>query len=83
MVRVWGSSSCGGAPVLPSSAAFEEAGESGDTPQVHYLLWKVTGDRQHIEAAKRLLDERVRHAPEQYRESMVNNVRLHREITSA
>ncbi|MHC4407369.1 MAG: serine/threonine-protein kinase [Planctomycetota bacterium] len=64
-------------------AAFDEAGESANTPQVRHLLWKATRDRAHIEAAKQLLDELVRHAPEEYRESMVRNVGLHRDIMRA
>ena len=37
----------------------------------------------HLAGAKRLLDHRVDHAPEEYRESMLKNVRLHREIMEA
>ncbi|MHC4954869.1 MAG: tetratricopeptide repeat protein [Planctomycetota bacterium] len=64
-------------------AAFEEAGESANTPQRRYVLWRATGDRAHLEAAKVLLDAQVQHAPEEYRESMLQNVRLHREIMGA
>ena len=37
----------------------------------------------HPGVAQRLLDCRVEHAPEEYRESMLKNVRLHREIMEA
>ena len=39
--------------------------------------------RLSSEADKRLLDHLVEHAPEEYRESMLKNVRLHREIMEA
>ena len=48
-----------------------------------FLLWKATHDLTHLEEAKRLLDYLVEHAPAEYRESMLKNVRLHREIMEA
>jgi len=63
-----------------AEAALQEA---GNTPQTRYHLWKATGEREHLEETKRLLDYRVEHAPEEYRESMIRNVRLNREIMEA
>lgn len=51
--------------------------------QVRYLLWTLTGDREHLEEARRLLDHRLEHAPEGCRASMRANVRLYREIQDA
>ena len=47
------------------------------------VLWKATHDTAHLTEARRLLDHLVEHAPEEYRESMLKNVRLHREILEA
>ena len=41
------------------------------------------GDPAHLAEAKRLLDSRVEHAPAEYRESMLTNVKLHRDIVKA
>jgi hypothetical protein len=48
-----------------------------------FALFEITGDRAHLVEAKRLLDLLVEHAPEDCRESMLRNVRLHREIATA
>jgi len=48
-----------------------------------FLLWQSTRDWHHLAEAKRLLDHVVEHAPEEYRESMLNNVRINREILEA
>ena len=48
-----------------------------------FLLWQATRDRAHLVEAKRLLDFLVEHAPPECRESMLANVRLHREIAAA
>ena len=69
--------------VEAAQAAMEDAGESGNTTRVRYLLFNATGGRAHLAEAKRLLDHLVEHAPEEYRESMLKNVRLHREIMEA
>jgi tetratricopeptide (TPR) repeat protein len=47
------------------------------------LLWKATHKPSHVQEAKRLLDHLVEHAPEEYRESMLRNVQVNREIGSA
>ena len=48
-----------------------------------FLLWRATGERPHLEEARRLLDHLVDHAPEECREAMLANVPLHREIAAA
>jgi tetratricopeptide (TPR) repeat protein len=50
---------------------------------VRRLLWKATGDRGHLEEAYQLLTHLRDHAPEEYRESMIENVPLHKEIMEA
>jgi len=57
--------------------------EHADRVAALFRLWKVTQDAAHLTEAKRLLDYRVEHAPEEYRESMLKNVRLNREIMEA
>jgi tetratricopeptide (TPR) repeat protein len=48
-----------------------------------HRLWTVTGDRAHLDEARRLLDFAVAHAPESHRESMCERVTLFREILAA
>ena len=48
-----------------------------------FLLWKATQDPIHLAEAKRRLDHLVEYAPRDDRLSMVEKVRLHREITEA
>jgi serine/threonine protein kinase/tetratricopeptide (TPR) repeat protein len=55
----------------------------GDSSRVRLLLWHATGDLVHLAEAKRLLDHIIAQAPPEYRESMVANVPLHREIAEA
>ncbi len=66
-----------------AETALVEAGEAGDTPRVRWLLFRATGDRAHLEEAKRLLDESVAHVDEETRQSMLTNLRLSREIMAA
>ena len=46
-------------------------------------LWRAAGGREHLARAKRLLDEVLSSNPSECRESMLANVRLHREIATA
>lgn len=69
--------------VRAAKEAIERAGDGGDDSRMHFLLWKASGDARHIKAAKLHLDFQVEHAPEECRESMLKNVRLHREIVEA
>ena len=66
-----------------AEAALRDAGDSGDMPRIRYHLWRATGNHEHLNEAKRLLDQAVEHTPEEYRESMLTNVRLHRDIMEA
>jgi tetratricopeptide (TPR) repeat protein len=50
---------------------------------VRLALFRATGDRAHVVEAKRLLDDVVAHAPEEFREDMLANVHLHREVAAA
>jgi hypothetical protein len=49
----------------------------------HFILWKATGNEPQLTEAHRLLVELREHAPEEYRESMIENVPLNREIMEA
>ncbi len=71
----------GGRPA--AEAALADAGEISDDPGVRLLLWEATGDRAHLEKAKRLLDESLANVPEEYHEAMLTNLRVNREITAA
>jgi len=51
--------------------------------EARHLLWQATHDLAHLGEAKRLLDHLVAHAPLECRDSMLANVRLHREIAAA
>ena len=48
-----------------------------------FALYEATGDRHHIEEAHRLLMQQRHYAPPEFKESMLTNVRLHREIMEA
>ena len=61
----------------------EERLEYATRLESRFLLWKATNDPTHLTEAKRILDHLVEHAPEEYRESMLQNVRLNREIMEA
>ena len=65
-----------------AETALENAGGAGNTPETRFHLWKATGKPEHLAAARRLLDDLVRNAPEECRESM-QDVRLSREIVHA
>jgi tetratricopeptide (TPR) repeat protein len=51
--------------------------------EARFTLWKATSDTAHLEEAHRLLCEFRDHAPEEYRETMIANVALHRGIMAA
>jgi hypothetical protein len=51
--------------------------------EARFQVFRATRDRAHLAEAKRLLDQFVAHAPADCRESMLANVRLHREIAAA
>jgi tetratricopeptide (TPR) repeat protein len=71
------------AVALAALAAHEGRMDIQDAMQARFLLWQATRDPAHLAEAKRRLDFMVAHAPPENRESMVTNVRLHREIAQA
>ena len=44
------------------------------------MLWRATGDVEHLEDARGFLDGLVENAPEEYRASVVSGVALHRAV---
>jgi hypothetical protein len=48
-----------------------------------FVLWGATSDASLLAEANALLGQLVARTPAEYRESMVANVRLHREIAAA
>ncbi len=64
-------------------AAHEGRLELAGKMEADFLLWRASRDCAHLAEAKRLLDFLVEHAPADCRESMLTNVRLHREILAA
>jgi serine/threonine protein kinase/tetratricopeptide (TPR) repeat protein len=48
-----------------------------------FRLWELTNDKAHLEEAHRLLTYLRDHAPEDCRDSMIENVPLHRDIMKA
>ena len=51
--------------------------------EARFLLYRATGDTQHLEAAHDLLLFFVEHAPEEYKETTLTHVALHRDIVAA
>jgi tetratricopeptide (TPR) repeat protein len=72
---------------MAAVAAFEEYGPrlwpATEAPEARFLLWRLTSDAAHLEEAHRLLCHLRDHAPENYRETMIENVPLHRDIAEA
>jgi tetratricopeptide (TPR) repeat protein len=67
-------------------AAFEEHGDKsghGTVMDIRFRLWELTDDETHLDDAHRLLCFMRDHAPEEYRETMITNVILHRDIMAA
>ena len=52
----------------------------GDRMACRLFLYRATGDCAHAAEARRMLDELRANAPEEYHESMMTNVPIHREI---
>ncbi len=68
---------------LAALAAHEDSASMLQSMEARFLLWQATHDPAHLAEAKRRLDFLVEHAPPECRESMLANVRLHREIVEA
>ena len=64
-------------------AESEDRAEYAQRMEAHFVLWKATGDREQIDTAHSMLEHLREHAPPEYRDSMVANVPLHRDIAAA
>jgi predicted ATPase len=75
----------GGDPsdALSAFTAHEERLSAEDRLDARHLLWRATGDRTHLVAAKRLLDDAVANVDAETRASMLANRRVNREIAAA
>jgi len=71
------------ADAVAAFAEHEERLQAEERREGRYLLFRATGDRVHLEEAKRLLDETLAAVPEEYHESMCRNLRVNREILAA
>ena len=54
-----------------------------DRMEARYLLFAATGDPEHLEESRRLLEGLRDHAPAEFRDTLFDNVPLHREILMA
>ena len=68
---------------LAALADHEERAGHGAKMEVRFRLWELTRDKRHLEEARRLLERLRDHAPEDCRDSMIENVPLHRDIMRA
>ncbi len=64
-------------------AALAGLDEHEDTAALRWTLYRATGDRAHLAAAKRLLDETLAKVPAEHHDAMCTNIRAHREILAA
>jgi hypothetical protein len=71
------------AAAFAALAAHEVQANARALMRARFLIWQATRDLVHLVEAKRLLDFMVEHAPAECRESMLANVRHHREIAAA
>ena len=72
-----------GGDVQAAVAALTDLAAADGSAEVYWLLWQATGDREHLAASKRKLDESLTHVAAEYHEAMLTNVRLNREIVAA
>ena len=68
---------------LAAFTQHEERLDVEERREAQLLLWKATGDRTHLLAAKGLLDEHLALNPPEYHDSMRTNLRVNREILAA
>ena len=72
-----------------SEAALAALEEHGDRTghdlrlRARFGLWELTGEVTHLAEAHRMLRHLIDHAPEDCRETMIENVPLHRDIAAA
>ncbi len=62
---------------------FENRLEYTEKLEALHCLWQATEDRTHLEEAHRLLMDAREHAPAEYRDTMLQNVPLNRDIMKA
>jgi hypothetical protein len=60
-----------------------DVGDTAGVPEIRLLLWRASGDRVHLIAAKRALDQLLAKNPREFHEAMQANVRVNREIVAA
>jgi tetratricopeptide (TPR) repeat protein len=70
-------------PAAAALAELEAGMELDEAMECHVLLYRATSDPAHLAEAYRRLMFLRDHAPEAYRESMLSNVPIHREIVAA
>jgi tetratricopeptide (TPR) repeat protein len=72
-----------GGDVKAAEEALTAAGAEADSAGLRFLLWQATGERAHLVAARRLLDESLARVPAEHHAAMLANVRVNREIVAA
>ncbi|MHC4549795.1 MAG: tetratricopeptide repeat protein [Planctomycetota bacterium] len=75
-----------GGDKVAALTALEEHEERADHDvkmEARFRLWELTNDQAHLEEARRLLCFMRDHAPEDCRDSMIENVPIHRDIMRA
>ena len=70
-------------PALDAFAEFQDRLARDEEMEVRFHLWRATSEPAHLEEAHRLLSHFRDHAPEEYRETMIENVPIHRDIMAA
>jgi hypothetical protein len=68
---------------LKAFSAHESRLGLAERAEARFLLWKASADPTCLSEAHRLLCYLRDHAPEEYRETMIENVPLHRDIMAA
>jgi tetratricopeptide (TPR) repeat protein len=71
------------AAALDALEAHEGRVEVSAAMEARLVLFRATGQRPHLVEAKLLLDRMVANAPPECRESMIANVRVHRDVAHA
>jgi tetratricopeptide (TPR) repeat protein len=71
------------AAALDALEAHEGRVEVSAAMEARLVLFRATGQRPHLVEAKLLLDRVVANAPPECRETMIANVRVHRDVTQA
>jgi tetratricopeptide (TPR) repeat protein len=75
----------GGDPTA-AAAAFEEHGATMRAPEridLHYHLWLAGAGREHLDAARRLMEEHASGYDPRHRDSIIESSRLYRAIRAA